>query len=179
VLAPNSQCSHPERQRRQHRHAHQGSESRPPPDPGRGAGARCAGRRRRHGRWRRRGPDEHGHLHAVPAVAAAADEVEPARGVEAEDEVAAAAVAEDRAAAVARLVRRLVHLDHVVPVLLVVEFCIDAEQGSAHGRLRHQSVLSLCEGENDTEPVADVELVPIRPVGVVDVGCPVLAAADD
>ena len=98
------------------------------------ARARCVGRRRRRGRWRRRGPDEHGHLHAVPAVAAAADEVEPARRVEAEDEVAAAAVAEDRAAAVARRVRRLVHLHHVVPVLLVVEFCIVAELGSAHRR---------------------------------------------
>lgn len=67
--------------------------------------------------------DEHGRLHAVPAVAAAADEVEPARVVEPEDEVAAAAVAEDRAAPVALVVRRLVHLDHVVPVLLVVELC--------------------------------------------------------
>ena len=99
------------------------------------------GRRRRRGRWRRRGPDEHGHLHAVPAVAAAADEVEPARGVEAEDEVAAAAVAEDRAAAVARRVRRLVHLHHVVPALLVVELCMDVQPTGVLGIKRSEAVL--------------------------------------
>lgn len=75
--------------------------------------------RRRHGRRL----DEHGDLHAIPAVAAAADEVEPARLVEPEDEVVAAAVAEDGAVGVARRVRRLVHLHHVVLALLVLEFC--------------------------------------------------------
>lgn len=118
--------SHPKRQRPQQQ---QGSEPHPPPDPGRGAGARRVGRRR-HGRRQRRGLDEHGHLHAVPAVAAAADKVEPAGTVELEREVVPTAVAQDRAAAVAPRVRRLVHLHHVVPVLLVLEVCSIARASS-------------------------------------------------
>jgi hypothetical protein len=82
--------------------------------------------RRRQRRGRRRRLDEHGDLHATPAVAAAADEVEPARVVEPEDEVVAAAVAEDGAAGVARRVCRLVHLHHIEPVPLVPEFCMRA-----------------------------------------------------
>lgn len=106
----------PKRQRPDHRPAQQGSESRTP----------NRGRRTRTGAWRvgrGRRLDEHGDLHAIPAVAAAADEVEAARVVEPEDEVVAAAVAEDGAAAVARRVRRLVHLRHVEHAPLVLELC--------------------------------------------------------
>lgn len=82
--------------------------------------------RRRRGVRRLRGAvlDEHGDLHAAPAVAAAADEVVAARVVELEHEAAAAVVADEGVARVALVVRRLVrHLHHVVHALGVVELC--------------------------------------------------------
>ena len=102
-------------------------------------------RRRRHGRLL----DEHGELHAIPAVAAAADEVEPARVVEPEDEVVAAAVAEDGAAGVARRVRRLVHLHHVVLALLVPEFCTQKAFSSLQFFLQKKNWISRSHGRPD------------------------------